>query len=71
MINTLPDSEHTQKFVRKEELKAMKGDSVYVNIGRGTTTDQEALVEALQAKRGENEQSDATGTLRIGGASLE
>jgi len=49
----------------------MKGDGVYVNIGRGTTTDQEALVKALQAKKGENEEEDATGTLRIGGASLE
>jgi len=71
VINTLPDSEHTKKFVGKEELKAMKGDGVYVNIGRGTTTDQEALVEALRAKKGDKEEQDATGTLRIGGASLE
>ncbi|GAA5950682.1 hypothetical protein JCM3765_000577 [Sporobolomyces pararoseus] len=71
VINTLPDSEHTQKFVGKEELKAMKGDAVYVNIGRGTTTDQDALVEALKAKKGDNEAVDATGTLRIGGASLD
>jgi len=49
----------------------MKGDGVYVNIGRGTTTDQEALVKALEAKKGDAEQEDATGTLRIGGASLE
>ncbi|GAA5893524.1 uncharacterized protein JCM6883_003546 [Sporobolomyces salmoneus] len=71
VINTLPDSEHTRKFVGREELKAMKGDAVYVNIGRGTTTDQEALVEALEAKRGEGEKEDDTGTLRIGGASLD
>jgi hypothetical protein len=44
---------------------------VYVNIGRGTTTDQEKLVEALQAKPSEGEAEDATGTLRIGAASLE
>jgi hypothetical protein len=25
----------------------MKGDAIYVNIGRGTTTNQEALVKAL------------------------
>lgn len=49
----------------------MKGDGVYVNIGRGTTTDQEALVEALKAEKGKDEEEDATGTLRIGGASLE
>jgi hypothetical protein len=44
---------------------------VYVNIGRGTTTDQEKLVEALQARPSEGEAEDATGTLRIGAASLE
>lgn len=71
VINTLPDSEHTKKFVGVEELTAMKGDAVYVNIGRGTTTDQDALVEALKAKKGDGEDDDATGTLRIGGASLE
>ncbi|GAA6026001.1 hypothetical protein JCM11491_001997 [Sporobolomyces phaffii] len=71
VINTLPDSEHTKKFVGVEELTAMKGDAVYVNIGRGTTTDQDALVEALKAKKGDGEDDDATGTLRIGGASLD
>lgn len=71
IINTLPDSEHTKKFVGREELTAMKGDGVYVNIGRGTTTDQDALVEALKGEKGEHEENDATGTLRIGGASLD
>jgi phosphoglycerate dehydrogenase-like enzyme len=40
----------------------LPADSVYVSIGRGDTTDQEALVEALQAKEG---------PLKIGGASLD
>ncbi|GAA5909971.1 hypothetical protein JCM6882_008415 [Rhodosporidiobolus microsporus] len=71
VINTLPDSEATRGFVGEEEFKAMKGDGVYVNIGRGTTTDQEALVKALQAKPAEGEAEDATGSLRIGGASLD
>ncbi|GAA5909962.1 hypothetical protein JCM6882_008413 [Rhodosporidiobolus microsporus] len=71
VVNTLPDSEATRGFVGEEELKAMKGDGVYVNIGRGTTTDQEALVKALQAKPAEGEEEDATGSLRIGGASLD
>ncbi|GAA5880407.1 hypothetical protein JCM16303_003932 [Sporobolomyces ruberrimus] len=71
VINTLPDSEQTRGFVGKEQFKAMKGDGVYVNIGRGTTTDQEALVEALKAEKGKDEEEDATGTLRIGGASLD
>ncbi|GAA6060938.1 hypothetical protein JCM10212_003846 [Sporobolomyces blumeae] len=71
VVNTLPDSEHTKKFVGRDELRAMKGDAVYVNIGRGTTTDQDALVEALEAEAGPDEKEDATGTLRIGGASLD
>lgn len=48
----------------------MKGDAVFVNIGRGDTVDQEKLVEALQAEKGD-EEVGATGSLRIGGASLE
>ncbi|CEQ40938.1 SPOSA6832_02621, partial [Sporobolomyces salmonicolor] len=71
VVNTLPDSDATRKFIGVEQLKAMKGDAVYVNIGRGTTTDQEALIEALKAKPAEGEEEGATGTLRIGGASLD
>ncbi|GAA5877694.1 hypothetical protein JCM8547_003800 [Rhodosporidiobolus lusitaniae] len=71
VINTLPDSVRTRGCMGVEELSAMKGDSVYVNIGRGTTTDQEALVEALSAQPQEGEAEDAVGTLRIGGASLD
>ncbi|BGP19619.1 hypothetical protein JCM10213_008321 [Rhodosporidiobolus nylandii] len=71
VVNTLPDSAATRGFIGEEELKAMKGDAVYVNIGRGTTTDQEKLIKALQAEPKEGEEKDATGTLRIGGASLD
>ncbi|GAA6010503.1 hypothetical protein JCM10207_001336 [Rhodosporidiobolus poonsookiae] len=71
VVNTLPDSVATRGFVGEEELRAMKGDAVYVNIGRGTTTDQEKLVEALRAVKSPKEDEDATGTLRIGGASLD
>lgn len=71
IVNTLPDSESTRGFVGKEELKAMRGDAIFVNIGRGTTVDQDALVEALKAEPAQGEKVDATGTLRIGGASLE
>ena len=71
VVNTLPDSEHTRGFIGEAELEAMKGDAIYVNIGRGTTTNQEALVKALQAKPKDGEEEGATGTLRIGGASLE
>ncbi|KAM0786820.1 hypothetical protein ACM66B_002251 [Microbotryomycetes sp. NB124-2] len=71
VVNTLPESESTRGFFSKVHFKAMKGNAVLVNIGRGTTVDQEALVEALQAKQGEDESEDATGSLRVGGASLD
>jgi lactate dehydrogenase-like 2-hydroxyacid dehydrogenase len=71
VVNTLPSSDATRGFVGREELRAMKGDAIYVNIGRGDTTDQEALIEALQARAGEGEEKGASGTLRIGAAALE
>ncbi|KAK4057480.1 hypothetical protein OIO90_001549 [Microbotryomycetes sp. JL221] len=71
VVNTLPDSPQTRDFVGRDQLKAMKGNAVLCNIGRGTTIDQQALVEALQAKRSEDEAEDATGSLRVGGASLD
>lgn len=49
----------------------MKGNAIYVNVGRGSTTDQEALIEALGETAKEGEEEEATGTLRIGAAALE
>ncbi|KAK4052728.1 hypothetical protein OIV83_002015 [Microbotryomycetes sp. JL201] len=71
IVNTLPESESTRYFFGKPQFEAMKGDAILINIGRGTTVDQEALVKALQAQRSEEEPEDATGTLRIGGTSLD
>ncbi|BGP43044.1 hypothetical protein JCM10450v2_007164 [Rhodotorula kratochvilovae] len=71
VVNTLPESDATRKCMTREEFEAMKGDAIYVNVGRGTTTDQEALVAALQAVPAEGEATAANGTLRIGGASLD
>lgn len=71
IVNVLPDTPRTHRTISTDEFKAMKGNAIYVNIGRGTTTDQDVLVEALRAKKEEGEADDATGTLRIGAASLE
>jgi hypothetical protein len=35
VVNTLPSSEHTQKFVSEAAFKSMKNDAIFVNIGRG------------------------------------
>lgn len=71
VISTVPSSPETKNFVGEAELKAMKGDGIFVNIGRGDTVDQEKLIVALQAKPVGGEKMEATGSLRIGGASLE
>jgi len=61
-VNTLPLNNATKGFVDRQAFTDAKDDSVYVSIGRGDTTDQDALVEALQAEQG---------PLKIGGASLD
>lgn len=71
VVNVLPDSTATRGFIGREELKAMKGNAIYVNVGRGTTTDQEALIKALQSQKEDREEDSASGSLRIGAAALE
>jgi phosphoglycerate dehydrogenase-like enzyme len=51
VINALPASPSTEKFVNEARLSAMKRGAVFYNIGRGTTVDQEALHRALQPGR--------------------
>lgn len=71
VISTLPSVPETVHFVGETELRAMKGDAIFVNIGRGDTVVQDKLVEALKAEVAEGEEPGASGSLRIGGASLE
>ncbi|WP_338868051.1 D-2-hydroxyacid dehydrogenase [Spirosoma sp. SC4-14] len=49
VINCLPGT--ARGFYSAELLAAMKPDSIYANVGRGSTTDEQALIEALQAGR--------------------
>jgi len=51
VINILPDNPASARFVSKERLGQMKRGAIFYNIGRGTTVDQEALAESLQAGR--------------------
>lgn len=48
VVNTLPASPSTDGFFNRERISAMSG--YFYNIGRGTTVDQAALVDALDAK---------------------
>jgi phosphoglycerate dehydrogenase-like enzyme len=49
VINILPDSTETRGFFNAERLRQMKAGARYYTIGRGTTTDQEALANHLKS----------------------
>lgn len=47
VVNTLPGN--LEKYVGKDFLNAMKEGALYANIGRGSTTDEAALIESLES----------------------
>ncbi len=48
VVNALPATDKTRGSINAEFFAAMKPSSFYVSVGRGTTTDTDALVEALR-----------------------
>jgi phosphoglycerate dehydrogenase-like enzyme len=51
VVNILPLTPDTKHFFGQAEFAAMKREALYINVGRGATTDEEALIEALNAGR--------------------
>jgi phosphoglycerate dehydrogenase-like enzyme len=51
VVNLLPLTDDTRGFVGADELGALREGALYINAGRGATTDTDALVEALQSGR--------------------
>ncbi len=51
VVNLLPLTEATRGAFGARDFEAMRQDALYVNAGRGATTDTEALVAALQSGR--------------------
>lgn len=49
VVNTLPGS--AEKYVTADMLAALPPEAIYASVGRGETTDEEALIKALQAGR--------------------
>jgi len=47
LISVVPSTPQTAKSVNAEVLKALGPEGVFVNIGRGATVDQDALITAL------------------------
>ncbi len=51
VINILPASASTTRFFDAERINKIKPGAIYINIGRGDTNDQNALVAALKEGR--------------------
>ncbi|MFC8038473.1 D-2-hydroxyacid dehydrogenase [Paenarthrobacter sp. NPDC057355] len=47
VVNTLPGTPYTEKLFNRDIFSAMKTGTVFVNVGRGTVVDEDALLEAL------------------------
>jgi phosphoglycerate dehydrogenase-like enzyme len=51
VINCLPGTDEMDKFFSVELFALLKPDAVFVNVGRGSTVDEVALIDVLRAKR--------------------
>ncbi len=51
IVNVLPDNEATQAFVNARRLSCCKHGARFYNVGRGSTVDQNALLEVLNSGR--------------------
>jgi phosphoglycerate dehydrogenase-like enzyme len=51
IVNILPANDQTRNFLDAKRLQNVKTGAIVYNIGRGTTLDQAALLEGLQAGR--------------------
>jgi phosphoglycerate dehydrogenase-like enzyme len=51
VVNLLPENEETRTYVNRRRLALLKPTARFYNVGRGTTVDQAALIEALETAR--------------------
>jgi hydroxypyruvate reductase len=49
LIIIIPSTPETQKIVNKDVIEALGPDGILINVARGATVDEDALVEALTA----------------------
>jgi phosphoglycerate dehydrogenase-like enzyme len=47
IVNLLPANPGTRQFVSRERISLMRPEAIFYNIGRGSTIDQPALIDAL------------------------
>jgi len=50
VVLTLPFTTETNKMIGERELKTMKPTAFLINVGRGETVDEEALIRALEER---------------------
>ena len=48
VVMSIPHTRETDKMIGEKELRTMKRTAFFVNIGRGKTVDEEALIRALR-----------------------
>jgi len=48
IVTVLPHTKETENFISEEEFKKMKHNVIFVNVGRGRTVDEKALIKALK-----------------------
>lgn len=51
IVSTVPATPQTYRMIGAKEIAAMKPTAFFVNIGRGDTVDEAALLDALRSKR--------------------
>jgi phosphoglycerate dehydrogenase-like enzyme len=51
VVNILPENASTRNYVNARRLACLKPGARFYNVGRGTTVDQGAVLEALQSGR--------------------
>ncbi len=51
VVNILPDNASTRNYVNARRLACLKPGARFYNVGRGSTVDERALIEALRAGR--------------------
>jgi phosphoglycerate dehydrogenase-like enzyme len=51
LVNILPNTQETRHIVDASLLGQLPGHAVFVNVGRGSTVDESALVNALQTRK--------------------
>jgi phosphoglycerate dehydrogenase-like enzyme len=51
IVMTLPGTEHTEKMLSRDVLARLRPGTTVVNVGRGSTIDEDALIDALDDGR--------------------